>query len=395
MRRFSFFIPFVLMLAMALPGCGGGAGKGGQEGQLGGKIYKQGTDELIKSDVTVSIDGKSIATASGEYLFTALSPGDKGLTAQAVGYKPYTATVTIKKGANTHDIYMEKAPPSSLGGEIYNKITEKLITKNVSVTLDDQTIVTANGEFLFTGLTAGEKTLTAQADGYEIYTATVTIGSGETATHDIYMKRPGLVAHYKFNGDATDSSGNGYDGTVYDAASVPGRFGEADKAYYFDGEDDYIEVECQSFINKPERNEISVAAWLKLTTNPGATLALYANEFVIYQTQQKLSFSIVTTAQDLVEIEEVPYNQWVHFVGTYDGTNITVYINGTANKESKIHEEPGSIRYLSRNLVFGRNIVSSYYWKGTIDDFQIYDRVLTAEEINELAGHRPVVMSGQ
>lgn len=278
---------------------------------------------------------------------------------------------------------------------IIKKITEKLITKNVSVTLDDQTIVTANGEFLFTGLTAGEKTLTAQADGYEIYTATVTIGSGETATHDIYMKRPGLVAHYKFNGDATDSSGNGYDGTVYDAASVPGRFGEADKAYYFDGEDDYIEVECQSFINKPERNEISVAAWLKLTTNPGATLALYANEFVIYQTQQKLSFSIVTTAQDLVEIEEVPYNQWVHFVGTYDGTNITVYINGTANKESKIHEEPGSIRYLSRNLVFGRNIVSSYYWKGTIDDFQIYDRVLTAEEINELAGHRPVVMSGQ
>jgi hypothetical protein len=77
LRRFSFFIPFVLMLAMALPGCGGGAGKGGQEGQLGGKIYKQGTDELIKSDVTVSIDGKSIATQAANTCLLLFLPAIK------------------------------------------------------------------------------------------------------------------------------------------------------------------------------------------------------------------------------------------------------------------------------------------------------------------------------
>lgn len=120
-EKVFFFHPFCPDVGHGFTGLRRRRRQRGQEGQLGGKIYKQGTDELIKSDVTVSIDGKSIATASGEYLFTALSPGDKGLTAQAVGYKPYTATVTIKKGANTHDIYMEKAPPSSLGGEIYNK----------------------------------------------------------------------------------------------------------------------------------------------------------------------------------------------------------------------------------------------------------------------------------
>jgi len=41
LRRFSFFIPFVLMLAMALPGCGGGAGKGGKRDSLEGRFINK------------------------------------------------------------------------------------------------------------------------------------------------------------------------------------------------------------------------------------------------------------------------------------------------------------------------------------------------------------------
>ena len=52
----------------------------------------------------------------------------------------------------------------------------------------------------------------------------------------------GLVGWWKFDGDATDSSGNGNDGTVNGATLTTDRHGQANEAYSFDGVDDYILV---------------------------------------------------------------------------------------------------------------------------------------------------------
>lgn len=391
MRRFTFLIVFILVLAMALPGCGGKGGDNGeQKGQLGGKIYKKGTTDLITSAVAVSIDGKSVATTSGEYLLTDLTTGNKTLQATAPGYKAYSATVTINPGSNTHDIEMEAQTTASfsLSGKIYNEANEKLLTSKVTVSIEGVgSTTTTTGEYLITDLTMGEFILKAEADGFEPYTATVTVRPG-LFSHDIYLKRPGLVAHYKFNGDAQDSSGNGNHGTVYGATLVPDRFGQANGAYSFDGKDDYIEVEHKSFI-KEDRMEISVAAWMKSMGNPGTAIAVFANDFLIYESPDKLGFSISTPSTKTV-FKDISYNQWVHFVGTYDGTKIKIYINGAADPAFEEHQ--GAISNLGRNLNFGRDLIKPSeprYWRGIIDDFRIYDRVLTAEEINELASHKP------
>ena len=45
----------------------------------------------------------------------------------------------------------------------------------------------------------------------------------------------GLVAHYPFNGNANDESGNANHGTVNGATLTTDRFGNANKAYSFDG----------------------------------------------------------------------------------------------------------------------------------------------------------------
>jgi len=52
----------------------------------------------------------------------------------------------------------------------------------------------------------------------------------------------GLIAHYPFNGNANDASGNGNHGTVNGATLTEDRFGNADSAYKFDGQDDYIDL---------------------------------------------------------------------------------------------------------------------------------------------------------
>jgi hypothetical protein len=50
----------------------------------------------------------------------------------------------------------------------------------------------------------------------------------------------GLVGWWKFDGDATDSSGNGNNGTVNGVTLTNDRHGQANGAYSFDGVDDYI-----------------------------------------------------------------------------------------------------------------------------------------------------------
>ncbi|MEK8132147.1 hypothetical protein WMW72_30040 [Paenibacillus filicis] len=53
----------------------------------------------------------------------------------------------------------------------------------------------------------------------------------------------GLIAEYLFQGDAQDSSGKEHHGTVAGATLCKGRFGIPNRAYMFDGKDDYIVIE--------------------------------------------------------------------------------------------------------------------------------------------------------
>lgn len=53
------------------------------------------------------------------------------------------------------------------------------------------------------------------------------------------LKVPGLVAGYRFEGNANDFSGNGNNGTVYGSTVATGKIG---KCYSFDGVDDYISL---------------------------------------------------------------------------------------------------------------------------------------------------------
>jgi len=52
----------------------------------------------------------------------------------------------------------------------------------------------------------------------------------------------GLVAHYPFNGNVNDESGNGNDGTAHGTTLTEDRFGNMNGAYYFDGVDDRIQI---------------------------------------------------------------------------------------------------------------------------------------------------------
>ena len=74
----------------------------------------------------------------------------------------------------------------------------------------------------------------------------------------------GLVAWYPFDGNASDMSGNGNHGTVHGATLGTDRHGQANRAYNFDGVDDWIEVLHNEQINFDSSSKFSLGSGLIL-----------------------------------------------------------------------------------------------------------------------------------
>ncbi|MDA8989785.1 SUMF1/EgtB/PvdO family nonheme iron enzyme, partial [Opitutales bacterium] len=73
----------------------------------------------------------------------------------------------------------------------------------------------------------------------------------------------GLVVWYPFDGNASDMSGNGNDGTVYGATLTTDRHGEANRAYSFDG-DNWIEAPHFEQLNFSGDQSFTVSVWTKI-----------------------------------------------------------------------------------------------------------------------------------
>jgi hypothetical protein len=81
-----------------------------------------------------------------------------------------------------------------------------------------------------------------------------------------YVPTTGLVGYWPFCGNANDESGNGNNGTVNGATLTTDRFGNANKAYSFDGVNDYVRVLGNSNLNLGA--SFSISTWVKTSTIP-------------------------------------------------------------------------------------------------------------------------------
>lgn len=208
----------------------------------------------------------------------------------------------------------------------------------------------------------------------------------------------GLVAHYPFNGNANDISGNANNGIVNGATLTTDRFGNANSAYSFDGTSNYIRF---SDSNLPKSNSNrSFSMWVKYqSNNDWSSLLSYGkaatkgghNELLISQ-GGILNFDYFNL--NSTTINSVANQIWYHIVYEFDNTSGTqIYINGilqslnvggialNTNNLSNINTT------LDGNMFIGKAPQMSlypYYFKGTIDDTRIYNRVLSLNEVTAL-----------
>src|SRR5262249_16892188 len=74
----------------------------------------------------------------------------------------------------------------------------------------------------------------------------------------------------------------------------------------------------------------------------------------------------------------LPVNVWSHLASTYDGATLRLSVNGAEVASKSVS---GSIGVTTDALTFGSDPFYGQYLSGRIDDIRIYNRSLTAAEI--------------
>ncbi|MDT7859210.1 MAG: LamG domain-containing protein [Candidatus Aenigmarchaeota archaeon] len=193
---------------------------------------------------------------------------------------------------------------------------------------------------------------------------------------------------------AYDYSGNKNNGVLLDAnvtnndGNTPpqwtnGKFG---KALSFDGVDDYVGISASPTLNIT--NQITIEAWvlpLSFGGNPGRGILRkgddsYAYELVVNSDGYPQLWLYSGTDNGLTATQAISLNSWNFIVGTYNNSNMKLYINENLVGERAI----GSITILNNNQILTIGAWDLGYlrhWNGTIDEVRVYNRALTNEEI--------------
>ena len=197
----------------------------------------------------------------------------------------------------------------------------------------------------------------------------------------------GLVAYYPFNGNANDESGNGNNGTVNGATLTTDRFGNANKAYSFGGERNYISIADSTGISPT--SAITLSAWVNPNSFGPARRILSKcsnsdcanNAYILSLANDKIYFQVSRTQ---LYSTSVSANEWVYITETYDGQSMKIYKNGILTDTL---QASGNILDSTSPLTIGATVFNDYSWEsfyGKIYDIRIYNRALSASEIQQL-----------
>src|SRR6185436_3944332 len=194
----------------------------------------------------------------------------------------------------------------------------------------------------------------------------------------------GLVAAFSFSEGAgttvTDLTGTGNTGVIGGATwTSGGRYG---KALSFDGVSNWVTVNDSPSLDLT--TNMTIEAWVNPATTSGWQSVLYkerpaatdaGNAWALYASDSSAPPAVYAAIDGAS-------NSWTHLAGTFDGTSLRLYVNGTLVRTLSLR---GRITATAGPLRIGGNAPSIPYggqfFKGVIDEVRIYNRTLSQSEI--------------
>jgi len=289
-----------------------------------------------------------------------------------------------------------------------NGATAQEIHSNTGAISNDEwinfTIIFDNGQVSFfkNGIQYGTTQTSTQSGIYNNNTVNMIFGKGVTTytngkLDDVLIYNQALsseevsalyqygrlVGGYGFDGDANDVSFNQNHGTVSGATLTTNRFGQANKAYDFNGAGDYIDLgNLKSQLSVD--NNFSVSLWLN--TNELKNSGIFSST---NGTNNRIALKLVGTTGTIAggfyngswtaKSSTISINEWNHIVLIKNGNSFNMYINNSILTSTTAPNAAST-----QNTRIGSRTDGTEFFNGSIDDVAIFNYALSESEVEEL-----------
>ncbi|MBK9330345.1 MAG: LamG domain-containing protein [Sphingobacteriales bacterium] len=202
----------------------------------------------------------------------------------------------------------------------------------------------------------------------------LTVMSCKKSGTDEVFPTVGLVSYFRFDDNLEDEEGITPDGAATGSPSFV--TGKSNKAISFNGVDQKVVFDKKSF---KSGNAVSIAFWFKTKQTGALNFFIGCSDFLVGNNNPKVSLAISIPGTESA-YGEYTADEWTHYAGIYDGTDIKVFINGVL---AETINHPGTIDDMNEKLFIGSR-GGSVFWEGSIDDLFIYSKALSPTEITQL-----------
>ena len=203
----------------------------------------------------------------------------------------------------------------------------------------------------------------------------------------------GLMAYWDFDegwgSSLYDSSGNGNDAST---SGVSWSAGHSGFAGVFNGTTSFAAIPLSPSLDISGA-AVSISAWLNLDVLPGALPGTFGpvfdsdeDAYILYldQATSELRFKVKDNDGD-AEKPGIPGSllttgDWFHVAGVYNGDEAMIYLNGVLVD----YHVNTALDNLQTGQVpqFGQN--GGFYFDGRIDEFKVFNRALSRDEVEQL-----------
>jgi hypothetical protein len=207
----------------------------------------------------------------------------------------------------------------------------------------------------------------------------------------------GLAALYAMDGNVQDSSGKKQDGTLNgDASYEAGYLGQA---LFFSGVNTYVDLPIGTLLST--LNNITVTTWVNSSGAGGDWQRIFdfgtgTTNYMFLSSHQTatgpMTFGIRTTTSTetrVVAPARLPAG-WHHVAIDIDSATMTakLYLDGVVVGANTVTVLPKDLGNPTQNWLGRSQWTADAYFSGSLDEFRIYNRVLSEAEVRYLAGDR-------
>lgn len=367
-------------------------------------ITAEATDDVAVSSVSFFVNGTAVANdTSKPYESSVQVPGGQSLTLGA------TASDLGGNIGTAENVEVEIIPDplTTVVGLVVDKSGVPVADASVATVGGRSTISDTAGGFAIeqvpTTVEVVRVTASATVDGGVIIgrsASVVPVRNGTTDVGTITLRRgislQDAIAYWSFDdlanptADAINGHGGSLSGATFSTAEVAPVAGNV-ASLVLNGSGEHMRVPSADDFNFGASEPMSIALWLRQATfraiyhvlgkRTGCTVPIH---YQMARDGSSRGISFGGSSGAVTAGEDLPLNEWTHVAVTFDGSTMRIYLNGEErDNASRSFTSPNAQDFL---LGTSGTCPSSQSFPGLVDELYVFNRALSPEEVQDLAG---------